>query len=111
MGPGTVSSSEIQIGRMWSDGRGQAGAIPTYSEQKPRLGHEGVLAPGTPGPPFSLAPDLENIWEGLATHCFSSPFLVSSGLPAQGFFLTKGSVLFGQEAWRAPRGWAGSRPV
>lgn len=77
----------------------------------PGLKHEGVLAPGTPGSPFFLAPSLESIWEGLSNHCLSSPFPVSSGLPAWGFFLTKGSALFGQEAWRAPRGWVGSKPV
>lgn len=103
LGPDRVSSSEVQ--RWELDVVNWVSFLPTLSWGMKR----DVLVSGTPGSSFSRAPNLENIWGW-----FSLPSPPPSSLRStwhRAFFLTRGSALFGQEARRAPRGWARSRPV
>lgn len=52
---GWVQAGYLQVKfKQRGAGCGQGGVIPTYSKQKPGLGHEGVLAAARPGPPFFL---------------------------------------------------------
>lgn len=62
VGPGRVASREFPQVKFTQTGAGcgQVGAIFTHPEQKPGLGHQRVLVPGTAGSPFFLTLNLKN---------------------------------------------------
>ena len=71
MGPDRISSSEFQ--RWELDVVNWVSSLPTLN-----WGMRGVLVSGTPGSPFSLAPNLENIWEWFSLPCLPPSSLRSA---------------------------------